>query len=587
MEYVNPLTGFRVDGRRPNEMRQLKGEVGVVARADGSALFEMGNTRVIAAVYGPREIQNRGQQVNSNEALVRCEYRMAEFSTGDRRRKPKGDRRSTEISLVIRQTMEASILTHLMPRSQIDIFVQVLQADGGTRSACINAATLALADAGIPMRDIVTSCSAGYLCSTPLLDLNYIEDSAGGPDVTVGILTKMDKVTLLQPKHLLLISFPAAIPSLPASSRTRRVRTARDVVFDEGRGWAWDKAVDDGSTPTYDDFTVEYIHFERGGGSRQLLFTEHAYPGPRASTDSGVTLSGHDFGRTKFFTNTTAAPATPRTSAPTLDSTLKGMGFEQSPHEAAIYRRGNGGNAWPVGVYVDDLVITGVKDAEVAAFKEETKATFRMSDTGPLSFYPGIEVHRDDSGITLRQTAYAKRVVELAGLTDRNPALTPMEERAKPSRDGTTEEVDATRCRRLVGSLRYLVHTRPDLAFSVGYSVHAATDDGAPTSREEDHPLCCGDSRPRPLLPEVPGEAHLVGYDDGDHGGDIDTGKSTSGILFFLGKCLVGRRSMDAKLPMDTFENVMDLAIEGCKAIATYIREVLLENTKRLECQRG
>ncbi|CAD6332886.1 unnamed protein product [Miscanthus lutarioriparius] len=198
MEYVNPLTGFRVDGRRPNEMRQLKGEVGVVARADGSALFEMGNTRVIAAVYGPREVQNKGQQVNSNEALVRCEYRMAEFSTGDRRRKPKGDRRSTEISLVIRQTMEASILTHLMPRSQIDIYVQVLQADGGTRSACINAATLALADAGIPMRDIVTSCSAGYLCSTPLLDLNYLEDSAGGSDVTVGILAKMDKVTLLQ-----------------------------------------------------------------------------------------------------------------------------------------------------------------------------------------------------------------------------------------------------------------------------------------------------------------------------------------------------------------------------------------------------
>uniref|UniRef100_J3MVV6 Uncharacterized protein n=1 Tax=Oryza brachyantha TaxID=4533 RepID=J3MVV6_ORYBR len=222
MEHVNPLTGFRVDGRRPNEvtlrplspctcspavlsytgrvsqMRQLKGEVGVVARADGSAMFEMGNTRVIAAVYGPREVQNKGQQVSSKEALVRCEYRMADFSTGDRRRKPKGDRRSTEISLVIRQTMEASILTHLMPRSQINIFVQVLQADGGTRAACINAATLALADAGIPMRDIVTSCSAGYLCSTPLLDLNYIEDSAGGPDVTVGILAKMDKVTLLQ-----------------------------------------------------------------------------------------------------------------------------------------------------------------------------------------------------------------------------------------------------------------------------------------------------------------------------------------------------------------------------------------------------
>uniref|UniRef100_I1R322 Reverse transcriptase Ty1/copia-type domain-containing protein n=1 Tax=Oryza glaberrima TaxID=4538 RepID=I1R322_ORYGL len=147
------------------------------------------------------------------------------------------------------------------------------------------------------------------------------------------------------------------------------------------------------------------------------------------------------------------------------------MGFEQSPHEAAIYRRGNGGNALLVGVYVDDLVIIGTKDTEVAAFKEEMKATFQMSDLGPLSFYLGIKVHQDDSGITLRQTAYAKRVVELAGLTDCNPALTPMEERLKLSRDSTAEEVDATQYRRLVGSLRYLTHTRLDLAFSVGYVV--------------------------------------------------------------------------------------------------------------------
>lgn len=189
--------GLRLDGRRPTEMRQLRAEIGNIAKADGSAVFEMGNTKVIAAVYGPREVQNKSQQM-SDQALVRCEYSMANFSTGDRMRKPKGDRRSTEISLVIRQTMEACILTHLMPRSQIDIFVQVLQADGGTRSACINAATLALQDAGIPMRDIVTSCSAGYLNSTSLLDLNYVEDSAGGPDVTVGILPTLDKVTLLQ-----------------------------------------------------------------------------------------------------------------------------------------------------------------------------------------------------------------------------------------------------------------------------------------------------------------------------------------------------------------------------------------------------
>jgi hypothetical protein len=145
------------------------------------------------------------------------------------------------------------------------------------------------------------------------------------------------------------------------------------------------------------------------------------------------------------------------------------MGFEQSPHDAAVYRWGNGGNVLLVGVYVDDLVITGTKDTEVAAFKKEMKDTLQMSDLGSLSFYLGIEVHQDDSGITLRQTAYAKHVIELAGLTDCNPALTLMEERLKLSRDSTTEEVDTMQYRCLVGSLRYLTHTRLDLALSVGY----------------------------------------------------------------------------------------------------------------------
>jgi hypothetical protein len=108
----------------------------------------------------------------------------------------------------------------------------------------------------------------------------------------------------------------------------------------------------------------------------------------------------------------------PRAWNAKLDSTLRRMGFEQSLHEAAVYRRGNGGNVLLVRVYVDDLVIIGTKDAEVAAFKEEMKVTLHMSDLGPLSFYLGIEVHQDDSEITLRQTDYAKRIVELAGLTD-------------------------------------------------------------------------------------------------------------------------------------------------------------------------
>jgi hypothetical protein len=161
--------------------------------------------------------------------------------------------------------------------------------------------------------------------------------------------------------------------------------------------------------------------------------------------------------------------------------------------------------------------------------------------TWGLSFYLGIEVHHDDSGITLWQTAYAKHVVELARLTDCNPALTPMEEKLKLSRDSTTEEVDATQYRRLVGSLRYLAHTWPDLAFSVGYISRFMQ---RPTTEHQqamkriiryvagtlDHSL---------YYPRCPGESHLVGYSDSDHAGDIDTSKRTSGVLFFFDKCLV------------------------------------------------
>jgi hypothetical protein len=161
--------------------------------------------------------------------------------------------------------------------------------------------------------------------------------------------------------------------------------------------------------------------------------------------------------------------------------------------------------------------------------KEEMNATFQ-----------------GDSGIMFRQAAYVKRVIELAGLTDCNSALTPMEERLKLSRDSTTEEVDATQYRRLVGSLRYLTHTRPDLAFSVGYVSWFMQ---RPTTEHQQAVkriirYVAGILNHNLYYLRCPGEAHLVRYSDSDHVGDIDTSKSTSGILFFFGKCLVSWQSV-------------------------------------------
>jgi len=211
-----------------------------------------------------------------------------------------------------------------------------------------------------------------------------------------------------------------------------------------------------------------------------------------------------------------------------------------------------------VGVYVDDLVITGAKHDEVEAFKEEMKAAFQMSDLGLLSFYLGIEVYQDDTSISLRQTAYAKRIVELGGLTERNPSLTPMEERLKLSRDSTAEEVDTTEYRRLAGRLRYLTHMRPDLAFAISYInrfMQRLTTEHLQAVKRIIRYIA-GTLDYGLHYPRCPGAAHFIAYRDSNHTGDITTSRSTSRTMIFLSKCLVSWQSVKQEV----------VALSSCEA---------------------
>ncbi|MCK4937565.1 MAG: exosome complex exonuclease Rrp41 [Methanosarcinales archaeon] len=187
--------GLRLDGRKLDQIRDVNIEVGVLARADGSCYLEFGNNKVIAAVYGPREVHPRHQQ-ESTRAIVRYKYNMASFSVEDRKR-PGPDRRSTEISKVSREALEDQVFTEYFPKSAIDIFVEVLQADAGTRTAALNAASVALADAGIPMRGLVSACAFGKVDDTLVVDLNKDEDNYGQADVPIA-MTPDGKITLLQ-----------------------------------------------------------------------------------------------------------------------------------------------------------------------------------------------------------------------------------------------------------------------------------------------------------------------------------------------------------------------------------------------------
>lgn len=190
--------GFRIDGRKPTELRRIQCRLGVFSQADGSAYIEQGNTKVLAAVYGPHEIRGSKAKALHDKVLVNCQYSMATFSTGERKRRPRGDRKSKEMTMHLQQTFDAAILTSLYPKSQIDIYVEVLQADGGNYCACVNAATLALIDAGIPMTDYVCACSASFLNDTPVVDINYLEESSGGAELIVATLPKSGQIVFLE-----------------------------------------------------------------------------------------------------------------------------------------------------------------------------------------------------------------------------------------------------------------------------------------------------------------------------------------------------------------------------------------------------
>lgn len=188
--------GRRTDGRKLDELRPIRLEVGNLSRADGSAYIEHGRNKIVAAVYGPRELHPR-HLAQSDRALLRVTYRMATFSVSDRKR-PAPSRREHEISMVLRQALEPMLFLKMYPRAAIDVFIMVLEADGGSRCASATAASLALADAGIPMRGLVAGVAAGKIEGKVALDLSDIEDKIGDADVPLAMASERGEITLLQ-----------------------------------------------------------------------------------------------------------------------------------------------------------------------------------------------------------------------------------------------------------------------------------------------------------------------------------------------------------------------------------------------------
>jgi ribonuclease PH len=188
----------RVDGRQPDELRPVKLETGFMPNAEGSCLASMGNTKVICTATledsVPRWMQGRGK------GWVTAEYSMLPRSTTDRvprevnKGRPSG--RTQEIQRLIGRSLRAITDMEAMGERTLWIDCDVLQADGGTRTASITGSFVALAEAFAqlqdkgemtesPLIDSVAAVSVGIIGGIPLLDLNYAEDSTAQVDMNV------------------------------------------------------------------------------------------------------------------------------------------------------------------------------------------------------------------------------------------------------------------------------------------------------------------------------------------------------------------------------------------------------------------
>jgi exosome complex component RRP41 len=188
--------GIRLDGRKADELRPVKLQVGVLSHADGSAYIEHGKNKILVGVFGPREVHPK-HLMQPDRMVLKVRYHMAPFSVQERK-SPAPSRREVELSKVIKESLEPALFLELYPRTGVDVFIEVLQADGGTRCAAITAAALAIADAGVPMRDLVVGCAAGKVDDTVVLDLYDAEDKLGAADVPVAYMPALNAITLLQ-----------------------------------------------------------------------------------------------------------------------------------------------------------------------------------------------------------------------------------------------------------------------------------------------------------------------------------------------------------------------------------------------------
>ncbi|KAK9702106.1 3prime exoribonuclease family, domain 1 [Popillia japonica] len=236
--------GLRLDGRRADELRRIRCKLGVFSEPDGSAYIEQGLTKVLAAVYGPHQVRGNRLKAQADAVIINCQFSMAVFSTSERKKRPRGDRKSTELSLHLRQALIAAIEVEKYPWSQIDVYVEVLHADGGIFPACVNAATLALIDAGIPIKEYVCACTASIANNNQaMVDISHEEEILGGPTLTIVALPMSEKIVLMEMSQRFHLDHLKSVleKALEGCKNTKNIldQAVQNHIVDVGASTGW------------------------------------------------------------------------------------------------------------------------------------------------------------------------------------------------------------------------------------------------------------------------------------------------------------------------------------------------------------
>ncbi len=239
----------RLDGRKFDELRPIKAKVGVIKNADGSAYFQIGDTIAYATVYGPRELFPKFLQ-DPSKGILRCNYNMMPFSGMGERIRPGPSRRSREISLVTKFALSPVLNLKEFPNAVVDVFIECPQADAGSRCAGICAASMALADAGLPMKDLVAAVAIGKCDDKIVVDLDYKEehypdyavekvDNDSTADLALAMIPSTEEITLMQMdgelskedvKEMLKIVKPAMLKIIDIQRQALKEKLSREIA---------------------------------------------------------------------------------------------------------------------------------------------------------------------------------------------------------------------------------------------------------------------------------------------------------------------------------------------------------------------